>query len=136
MVIKYRDSYFFNDIIMMRISIFFRSAFIAYLTPFAKTLPLATDDSFRPEFRRFNNGGVLLRYVHFNLVHGSHLEQRLFAGTKWLGRYQVQASRFIAQVIVLVVINAMIRNDWKIGIMEESKKSQYKYCLIVKIEKF
>ena len=66
------------------------------------------------------------------LVHGSHLEQRIFAGTKWLGRYQVQASRFMSQGIVLVFINAMISNDWKIGIMEESKKSQYKYCLIVK----
>ena len=75
-------------------------------------------------------------YLQIALVHGSHLEQRIFAGTKWLGRYQVQASRFIAQVIVLVIINAMISNDWKIGIMEESKKSQYKYCLIVKIEKF
>ena len=41
----------------------------------------------------------------------------------------------MAQVIVLI-INAMSSNDWKIGIMEESKKSQYKYCLIVKIEKF
>ena len=66
------------------------------------------------------------------LVHGSHIEQRIFAGTKWLGRYQVQASRFMAQVIVLIIINAMISNDWNIGIMEESKKSQYKYCLIVK----
>ena len=46
---------------------------------------------------------------------------------------KVQASRFMAQVIVLVIINAMISNDWKIGIMEESKKSQYKYCLIVKM---
>ena len=34
----------------------------------------------------------------------------------------------MAQVIVLVIINAMISNDWKIGIMEESKKSQYEYC--------
>ena len=32
-----------------------------------------------------------------------------FAGTKWLGNYQVQASRFMAQVIV--IINAMISND-------------------------
>ena len=55
-----------------------------------------------------------------------------FCRYKWLGRYQVQASRFMAQVIVLVIINTMISNDWKIGIMEESKKSQYKYCLIVK----
>ena len=70
--------------------------------------------------------------AHQNLVHGSHLEQRIFAGTKWLGTYQVQASRFMAQVTVLVIINAMISNDWKIGIMEESKKSQHKYCLIVK----
>ena len=38
----------------------------------------------------------------------------------------------MAQVIVLLIINVMISNDWKIGIMEESKKSQYKYCLIVK----
>ena len=52
-------------------------------------------------------------------------------GTKWLGRYQVQASCFMAQVIVLVIINAMISNDWKIGIMEESKNSQNKYCFIV-----
>ena len=56
------------------------------------------------------------------LVHGSHLEQRIFADTKWLGKYQVQASRFMAQVIVLVIISAMISNDWKIGIMEESQK--------------
>ena len=67
-----------------------------------------------------------------DLVYGSQLEQRIFAGTKWLGRYHVHASRFVAQVIVLVIINAMISNDWKIGIMEESKKSQYKYSLIVK----
>ena len=33
---------------------------------------------------------------------------------------------------VLVIINGMISNDWKIGIMEESKKSLNKYCLIVK----
>ena len=70
--------------------------------------------------------------IKLHLVHGSHLEQRIFADTKWLGRYQVQASRFMAQVIVLVIINAMISNDWKIVIMEESKKSQYIYCLIVK----
>ena len=38
----------------------------------------------------------------------------------------------MAQVIVLVIIDAMISNDWKIGIMEESKESQYKNCLIVK----
>ena len=38
---------------------------------------------------------------------------------------KLHASRFMAQVIVLVIINAMISNDWKIGIMEESKKSQY-----------
>ena len=38
----------------------------------------------------------------------------------------------MAQVIVSVIINAMIGNDWKIGIMEESKKNQYKYCLMVK----
>ena len=31
----------------------------------------------------------------------------------------VQASRFMAQDIVLVIINAMISNDWKIGIMEK-----------------
>ena len=45
------------------------------------------------------------------LVHGSHLEQRIFAGTKGLGKYQIQAVRFMAQVIVLVFINAMISND-------------------------
>ena len=71
-------------------------------------------------------------FDQYCLVHGSHLEQRIFAVTKWLGRYQVQASRFMAKVIVLVIINTMISNDWKIGIMEESKKSQYKYYLIVK----
>ena len=38
----------------------------------------------------------------------------------------------MAQVIVLVIINAMISNDWKIGIMEESKKSQYKNREILK----
>ena len=53
-------------------------------------------------------------------VHGSHLEQRIFAGANWLGRYQVQASRFKAQVIGLGIINAMMSNDWKIGIMVES----------------
>ena len=51
----------------------------------------------------------------YNLVHGSHLEQTIFAGTKWLVRYQVQASRFMAQVIMLVIMNEMISNDWKIG---------------------
>ena len=75
----------------------------------------------------------LLAIIHrVQLVHGSHLKQRIFAGTKWFGRYQVQASRSMAQVIVLVIINTMISNDWKIGIMEESEKSQNKYCLIVK----
>ena len=70
-------------------------------------------------------------------MHGSHLEQRDFAITKWLGRYQVKASRFMAQVIVLVIISAMIDNDWKIGIMDETfKKSQYKqYFHSYKIEK-
>ena len=63
------------------------------------------------------------------LVHGSHLEQRIFASTNWLGRYQVQASRFMGQAIVLVIINAMISNDWKIGIMEESKKISIKTVL-------
>ena len=48
---------------------------------------------------------------HGMLVHGSHLEQRFFDGTKWLGRYQVQASRFMTQAIVLVIIDAMISND-------------------------
>ena len=38
----------------------------------------------------------------------------------------------MAQVIVLVIITAMINNDRKIGIMEESKKSHYEYCLTVK----
>ena len=42
----------------------------------------------------------------------------------------------MAQAIVLVIINAMISNDWKIGIMKESYKSQYKYGLIVNKEKF
>ena len=37
----------------------------------------------------------------------------------------------MAQVILLVIIYAMISNDRKIGILEESKKSHYKYCLIV-----
>ena len=54
------------------------------------------------------------------LVHGSYLEQRIFAGTKLLGRYQVQSSRFMAKVIVLVIIDAIISNDWKIWLMEES----------------
>ena len=43
-----------------------------------------------------------------SLVHGSHLEQRIFAGTKRLGRYQVQTSRFMAQVIVLGIIHAIV----------------------------
>ena len=55
---------------------------------------------------------VMLKHY---LVHGSHLEHRIFAGTKWLSRYQVQASRFMAQVIVLVIDNAIISNNWKIG---------------------
>ena len=76
-------------------------------------------------------------YTYERLLHGSHLEQRIFAGTKWLGRYQVQASRFMTSSHCVSLINAMISNDWKIGIMEESKKSQYKYYLIVKkIEEF
>ena len=49
--------------------------------------------------------------VIHGLVHGSQLEQRLFEGTKRLGRYHVQASRFMAKVIVLVIIDAMISND-------------------------
>ena len=40
----------------------------------------------------------------------------------------------MTQAIVLVIIDAMISNDLKIGIMNESKKSLYKYCLIVKME--
>ena len=48
-------------------------------------------------------------------VHGSHLEQRIFTGANWLGRYQVQASRFKAQVIGLGIINAMMSNDRKKG---------------------
>ena len=66
---------------------------------------------------------VALTMLQKYLLHGSPLEQRIIAGTKWLGRYQVQSSRLMAQVIVMVIINAMISNDWKIGIMEESKKS-------------
>ena len=62
-----------------------------------------------------------------SLVHGSHLDQRDYAITKWLGRYQVKASRFMAQVIVLVIFSAMISDDWKIGIMDGTLKSQYKY---------
>ena len=49
--------------------------------------------------------------VRIQIVHGSHLEQRIFAGTKGLGRYQVQASRFMTEVIVLVIINAIISGD-------------------------
>ena len=59
-----------------------------------------------------------LKFLYFLLVHGSYFEQRIFATTKWLGKYQVQASRLIAQVIVLVIINAMIGNDRKIGNLE------------------
>ena len=77
----------------------------------------------------FRQRNCLNKQIKVFLVYGSHLEERIFAGTKWLGKYQVQASRFMAQVIVLVIIDAMISNDWKIGIMEES---QYKSCLIVK----
>ena len=33
---------------------------------------------------------------------------------------EIQASPFMAQVIVLVIINAMIGNDWKTGIVDES----------------
>ena len=40
----------------------------------------------------------------------------------------------MTQDIVLVIIDAMISNDSNIGIMDESKKSMYKYCLIVNIE--
>ena len=80
----------------------------------------------------FRQRNCLNKQIKVFLVHGSHLEHRIFAGTKWLGKYQVQASRTMAQVIVLVIIDAMISNDWKIGIMEESNESQYKNCLIVK----
>ena len=38
----------------------------------------------------------------------------------------------MTQIIVFVIINAMISNYWKIGIMEKSKKNQYEYCFIVK----
>lgn len=34
----------------------------------------------------------------------------------------------------LVIISAMVSYDWKIGILDESKKSQYNYCFIVKID--
>ena len=53
----------------------------------------------------------LINVLILILVHGSHLEQRIFEGTKLLGRYQVQASRYMAQAIVFVIINAMINND-------------------------
>ena len=66
------------------------------------------------------------------LVNGSHLEQRIFASTKCLGRYQSQASGFMAQVIVLVIINSMIGNDWIIGIMAQSLKKSVKYRFILK----
>ena len=57
---------------------------------------------------------------YINLVHDSHLDHKIFASTKWLERYQVLASSFMKQAIVLVIINAMFSNDWKIGIMDES----------------
>ena len=41
-----------------------------------------------------------------------------------LGDTKSKLQRFMAQVIVLIIINAMISNDWKIGIMEKSKKRQ------------
>ena len=44
--------------------------------------------------------------------------------------YQVQASRFIAQVIVLVIINAMIG----LGNGQKLEKSIYRYFHIVKME--
>ena len=68
-------------------------------------------------FVRSNIIKIRQRFVNFNeaviqgLEHGSHLKQRLFEGTKRLGRYHVQASRFMAQAIVLVIIDAMISND-------------------------
>ena len=49
------------------------------------------------------------------LVHGSHLEQRIFAGTKWFGRYEVQASRFMAQVIALVLLMQWLVMIEKLG---------------------
>ena len=61
----------------------------------------------------FRQRNCLNKQIKVFLVHGSHLEERIFAGTKWLGKYQVQASRFMAHVIVLVITNAMISNDWK-----------------------
>ena len=55
--------------------------------------------------------------INTTLVPGSHLEQRIFAGTKWLGtcRYQVQASRFMAQVIVLVLLMQWLVMIEKLG---------------------
>ena len=47
-----------------------------------------------------------------------------FCSTKWLGRYQVQASRYMAQAIVLIIINALISNDLKksVYILSHSKQ--------------
>ena len=61
--------------------------------------------------------------AHKNLVHSSHLEQRIFAmqyQMTQVGKYQLIASHFMAQAIVLVIINATISNDSKNGIMKES----------------
>ena len=63
-----------------------------------------------------------IKFIHLFIELLKKSLQRIFSSTKWLGRYQVQASRFMAQTIVLVIINAMISNDWKLGIMDESKK--------------
>ena len=51
-----------------------------------------------------------LLHMH-KISHGLHLDQMIFATTKWLGiyMYQVQASPFMAEVIVLVIILFWIR---------------------------
>ena len=64
---------------------------------------------------------------HWYMVHTSNKE--FLQVPNDLVDTKSKLQRFMAQVTVLIIINAMISNDWKIGKMEESKKSQYEYCL-------
>ena len=43
----------------------------------------------------------------FHLVHGSHLEQMIFATTKWVARYQGQDLCLTAQALCLILLSQL-----------------------------
>ena len=61
-----------------------------------------------PSHKKKAVAAPLLNAPHQVLAQGLHLEQRIFVSTKRLGSYHVQASGFMAQAIVFVIINAVI----------------------------